>query len=295
MVKINEENLSRIVSNAIHQLIEEEGGISKIVTKYADYLSNRIKSLIKDSEKIKMDGYVIRKNGFEALLFEDFSCEVRFTFYNFSNIDYYERFLYDNSNIFIGRSSYNERFIEINFFAINGEIDEKTLYDQCQHEVSHIYKAKMKGGNLFSDKRREFYRKAASLMSSDGNGGFDNLVGTIAYISFEQEQNAYVNGMYSLLMNTCKSSSEAHMVFIQSDAYELFKRLKYFSIVLDSLDDEDAVNLNNALSKLGGQSIDWIKNKLEAVTNTYGGRLIKGYNKALNDLKELDLRGDCMR
>lgn len=291
MIKIDENTLSNIVRESIYKLLKEESGVATVVTNESNRIIEQIGNLIPNSEKEKYDGFIIRHNEFQIVLFGDYEVNVSFYFYNFRDEHYYEEFISDNTNIFFGRSSFSRTFIQLVFFAIHGEIDEKAFNDQCQHEVSHIYRAYMKKGELITNKRRSLYDKSLQLMRSNENGGFDNLIGTILYASFEEEQNAFINGMYNLLMSTCETSIDADTVWKQSDAYILFSKLKYFEQVLNSaeLDDEDLNNLDNSLKKLGNSNnIPWIKNKLSNVIQSYGNKLIRGYNKSVNDLKKLE-------
>lgn len=296
MININEERISRIVEESINNLIKEEQGIANIVTSESNKIINQIKELIYNSEKISYEGFTIRSNKFNIIIFNDYEISVSFEFYNFLNEYYYEQFISNNSNFFLGKSSFNMMHLELCFFGIHGEIDEKALNDQCQHEVSHLFGSYMKGGDLLSNKRRKLYSNACNLMNSKGNGGFDNLVGTIIYASFEEEQNAFINGMYNLLVSTCDTTSDVKKIWKQSDAFVLFKKLKYFSEVLDSneLDNEDITNLNNSLKKIGNNDIIWLKNKLSLVIKTFGNKLIRGYNKAFNDVKETEIKKGYM-
>lgn len=296
MLNINEEKISKIVEEAIRNLIKEEQGISDIVIKESNKIINEIRRLIYNSEKKSYEGFSIRSNRFNITIFEDYEININFDFYNFSDEYYYEQFISNNSNIFIGKSSFNMMHLELCFFGIHGEIDEKTLNDQCQHEVSHLFMSYMKKGDLLSAKRKKLYSTASDLMNSKGNGGFDNLVGTIVYASFEEEQNAFVNGMYNLLVSTCQTTMDVNKIWRQSDAFVLFKKLKYFYEVLnsDELDEEDINNLNNSLSKLRNKDSIWLKNKLSLVIKTYGNKLIKGYNKALNDIRDMETKKGYM-
>ena len=286
--------IEEIVRSSIAKFLNEEQGVAEI----ASYETNEIVRYIRDNvmgfEKIKYNDYVVRKHSFNKVLFNEIEVTINLMFYNFLSYEAYEDFIYNNSNIFIGKSSFDRKTIILTFFGIFGEIDEKSLEDQCQHEVSHLYRRLMKNGPLLSSKRRSLYALSNDLMNSQNE--YDKMVGTIVYASFEEEQNAFVNGMYALLASLCIDSGDENERWKESDAYILFSKLKYYESILESgnLDNEDYTNIQNSLSKLGSMNIEWLKHKLSLSIKSFGNKIIKGFNKATNDLNKIRFKKGYM-
>lgn len=274
------EEIKKIVSEEIRKFIAEEKGIAEIVVRDTENICITIKEQLKNVSAEKYEDYILRKNSFSINIFDGFEINVKYMCYNFKSYEAYEKHMYDFN--FTGASSFADRVLVLNFFAIFGEIDDRTFYDQCQHEVSHLYMAYKKKNVLFSKRRTKLYDTATTLMNSGDNGGFDNLFGTILYFSFEEEQNAYVNGLYQLMKNNFSNFNEPYNIMVQSDAYKALERLKYFKDVLSSneLDSEDIENINKSLSKTRNNNIDWYKTLLDKTIHELSKKIAKVYYKA---------------
>lgn len=285
LLKIKKEIIERKINSELLNLLTEEQSIAKVVSDKSSEICNLI---CKDYVKIKGNKtakYVLRSNAFVYPLFDNFEITVIYNFYNFRTYNDYEESI--NAVSMVGSSSFEKKIITLNFFAISGDVDGKTLYDQCQHEVSHLYRAYMKNGVLLTNKRAKLYNTSVDMMRSNANGGFDSLFGTILYFSFEEEQNAYVNGAYKL-MTYDFNNGQPFDILKQTDAYIAISKLKYYQFILNSnrLDDEDYKNISVSLKNFGKRDLSWFKKILDAEIHEFEKSLIRVFYKAKQEYDE---------
>jgi len=274
MVKINEELISNAVNNSLRKFLTEEQGIAILVDNESNRLAQIIRKDLKNASVVKEVDYVKRSNNFSTVVFDDFNLSVHYTFYNFQTFEAYERHMEEIE--FGGSSSFMEHTLSVNFLGISGEIDGKSFFDSIQHELSHIYDSKMKGASLITAKRKDLYNLSVQKMHSKLNGGFDKLLGEIVYFSFAEEQTAFVNGMYNLIMQDI--FTQPMEILHQSDAYKALKRLEYYNKVLNSdLSDADNAELNAAIIDFKGRSIDWFKHQLQLTIHSFSKRIMRAF------------------
>ena len=125
------EKIKQIISEELDKFLTEELGISEMVNDETVRICQLINNTVMTIKSEKYDDYTLRSGKLDVTLFGDFDVTIDFSFINFKTIDAFEKYV-DKLNL-CGYSSYIQHKIGINFFAISGEIDDKSLYDQCQH------------------------------------------------------------------------------------------------------------------------------------------------------------------
>lgn len=274
--------ISEIVENEINKLLSEEQGIADIVYSDSIKVAKLASDISKKTIPQKYNGYTKRNFSFTSKIFNELEIKFIFNFYNFAN---YESFENNVMNLNLqGSSSLNDKQININYFAINGLVDDKSFYDQLQHELSHLYRAYKKGTPLLSSKRSKLYNTSVELMQS--NNPYFKMVGKIVYLSFFEEQNGYENGTYNLLMVNADYSNLKD-IFIQSDAYKGLSELNYYNYLLENnkFDNNDLEQINIALSRIN-KDINWLKSILPKAIHSFSKKLSRVYYKANNDIRK---------
>ena len=274
--------ISEIVENEINNLLKEEQGIADVVYSDSVKIAKLATEISKKTIPQKYNSYTKRKFSFTFKIFDELEINFIFNFYNFAN---YESFENNVGNLNLqGSSSLNDRQININYFAINGLVDDKSFYDQLQHELSHLYRAYKKGTPLLSSKRSKLYNTSVELMQS--NNPYFKMVGKIVYLSFFEEQNGYENGTYNLLMANADYGNLKD-IFTQSDAYKGLSELNYYNYLLENnkFDDNDLEQINIALSRIN-KNIEWLKNILPKTIHSFSKKLSRVYYKANNDIRK---------
>jgi len=265
------------------ELLKEEAGIAEIVTKNCTMLCNTVLENTKTAKVTKTEDYVIRDGKFGITIFGELPIVVSYRYVNFKSADSY----YENRGAFSfgASSSYDEKTIILSFFAISGDIDDRALYDACQHELTHMYSSTRKEKPLLDGKNSRLYAIAARNLTSDANGGFDRMFATIVYMSFDVEQNAYANGLYSLVVNNYQTDPST--MLMQSDAYRMLQWLKsYDDFLKNGIANDDVSDAEAALVPYKPRDISWFERMLPKIINRFETRLAKAFYKARNDARD---------
>jgi hypothetical protein len=278
------EKIKQIISEELDKFLTEELGISEMVNDETVRICQLINNTVMSIKSEKYDDYTLRSGKLDVTLFGDFDVTIDFSFINFKTIDAFEKYV-DKLNL-CGYSSYIQHKIGINFFAISGEIDDKSLYDQCQHELSHLFMAHEKGEKLFSNKRSEDYELSIRLMN--GQSDTDKMLGRVLYLSFNEEQNAFVNGAYRLMVNNF-NNSQPYNILLQSDAHKILVELKkYEEMLLSDNFDEDKINIT--LSKIKNKDLNWFKKWISIIIKNFEKKLFRAFYKAKKEYEEYILK-----
>lgn len=108
---------------------------------------------------------------------------------------------YDNSMAYGASVSFDNKIFNLTSCLIDGEMIEETFSDSIQHEVEHIFQRIKKGKTLLSSNKSTFYDICVNNLSSMDCDGFIADLAYIGYLSFECEQDAFANELYSYLKN----------------------------------------------------------------------------------------------
>lgn len=108
---------------------------------------------------------------------------------------------YDNSIAYGASVSFDNKIFNLTSCLIDGEMIEETFSDSIQHEVEHIFQRIKKGKTLLTSNKSTFYDICVNNLSSMDCDGFIADLAYIGYLSFECEQDAFANELYSYLKN----------------------------------------------------------------------------------------------
>lgn len=92
-----------------------------------------------------------------------------------------------------------KRLITVTIYAVNGAINEASLYETLQHEIFHLFERSKMHHNYLD---RAAYDHAFEIIKDKDpdDKSIEVMVNRIIYISFMFEQRAFTNGAYQVLM-----------------------------------------------------------------------------------------------
>ena len=236
----------------IRGIVNEELGIHYGVSKLAYEVIQEIEKRIKTIPKqyfayIPGVSYRIGKFPFEAF---GKTITVEFRYCNFKDKTYYKNFI-GNMTVFPNGFKLSTLTLYIDIHAISGQIIETTFSDTVQHELEHFFQENKIRKSFSED--NDFYKAAVFVKNHFGkNDEVARRIGNMMYFSQKCENEAYVNGLYALLVNNYKKSgSPTSSVLEQSPVYQGLLQLRS--------DKEWLIKHRNDLKV--GELLDIIRNK----------------------------------
>lgn len=282
MIQISKEQISKALNESLKLLLNEEGGIASLVTDDSYKVSSFIRQKIKETKPMKFEGYTFRHIDFQYILFEQLETEISINFYNFKTYAAYDSI--GSTMSFGAASSFEDRKIELSFFAIGGEIDDRTLNEQLQHEISHLYRAFKKGNVLLNQKRTSLYNFAASKLNSTNQ--YESMIANIIYMSFDEEQNAFANGLYSLMLKNIYEY-QPRDIYQQSAAKQILEKLTYYDkLVSNNMLDDDDINSINQILRQVKLDYSWIQKKLPSILHEFSKKTARALYMANEEYKK---------
>ena len=260
---------------SLQKIINEERGISTELQNLTYDIYDKIADEIK-SNKISMfySNDIRYKSGeFSYDNFLGRTIKIKYHYYNFISSEAY-RLKCDKIN-YICRAI-NDYAVEITVYAISGTIQKVNLLESLVHELEHLYQYN-KAGKVFS--ANEVYEYALKLKKECGKWTLPYCIGDAIYLSRRYEQDAYMNGLYTKLMN-CEFPSDFDEVFHNSDIYHALKRLKFY---LGEI--KKCKSFPTRLQSVGYTHHKFVKECTKAIDDIQR-KMARTYNKALDDYRK---------
>lgn len=227
---LNENVISKALTETIDLFINEELGIADDVAKATNDIKKLILTDLKNAQKRQVsEGVWERSNTVTCNLF-GMNVSIEYIHYNFRDYDTY----YSNADEFYfgGESSFTNKRIFLKILSISGEIQENTFGDTIQHEVEHLYQASMQNKPLLQN--NSLYDKARDDKSRNE---WRFKLKQIVYYTRNEEQDAFVNGLYAQLISP-DALYQKQQIIKSSNPYKIAALLK-------SLEKNIAENENN--------------------------------------------------
>lgn len=190
---INNGAIIRAIDTSTNDALNESLTIASDVSRMCMTAGNQIIRDIAEIEPTLDDeGKKIRKGTYryqDAFISFDIDWTVRYTTSADKSLEGYS----------MGGIKVDKRLITITIFAVNGTINEASLYETLQHEIFHLFeREKMQHDYL----DREAYNHAYSIIRNrePDDNSVETMANRIIYISFAFEQRAFTNGAYQVLM-----------------------------------------------------------------------------------------------
>lgn len=239
---ISEEQKASIrkeIDNDIEMLIKEELCISTELSNAANDIIRMLEDNIKQ-EKTKptnIPGVSFKEGRVEGNYFGK-TIIANYWYYNFFDKVYYEQ---QHRRIKeINRNNNIDR-IEITIFAIAGHIIEDTLYDTIYHELEHIFQ-QTKADKMFT--KTDMYAFIVKKRNNTIPGTAEYIICDSLYMSYNFEEDAYINGAYGFLMKVCQSYIDVDKALSDTHLYRMVELLKIYYATIFQNRDKFIVILN---------------------------------------------------
>lgn len=199
--------------------------------------------------------------------------DVIWDFYNFRNQEEYQQSDVDASCKYYPENN----VIYIIVVAVNNKFDEKSIGEDIQHEVAHMFEFYNREEIGKMHKNLESYDKAVDDLLTSASGTLKNDIATIIYLENKAEQRAFANGAYQFLMRSddyvhnFENAKKRTLLYIyvgqlkevlnrlsgyKGTEPELLKSLERYKITFERL-VKDAATVRKRLAWLMG----WIQSK----------------------------------
>ena len=110
-------------------------------------------------------------------------------------------------------NSYNKKTntLSLDIISISGNIDQNTYVDTIQHEIEHMFQENKRDKPFNED---ALYKMAMFLKTNFIDDKVAYRIGDLLYFTRQCENDAYVNGLYSLLVDNYKEHRWATFIVI---------------------------------------------------------------------------------
>ena len=238
---------ARAIDKHLHKYLKEEFCVSDEVKE----LSSRIEEFVHQNKKkfatIKNGDYV-----YEPFEFKGKQVYVTYYVFQCRNNEDEQRLIMTEPNVANAHSIYLDggdyMTITVPVVFVNGVLDTKKLYDDMQHESSHIYQQEC-AGQTYKENENNYATKF--LYSSNE---CERQLSRIVYLCHPTEQDAYVNGLYGYVMQALKK----HELPIDKDKISAYQELKNLYAAYDFVQkNRDSEPMKQALKNMRQNGVDW--------------------------------------
>lgn len=233
MIKFyNDKDISETIVR-VSKLLKEEYSISDRVKTEALALKNVILKGIRDAGNYAIticeNPLITLRHGKIKTIIMGNKGIIHFQCYNFQDANAYNKYKNKVPHRIKNQYAYKSNVLDISIDAINGKIIPQTFVDSIQHEMEHAYQENEIGVS-YADKG--LYTIARDFRDPKNTEEKQNI-GEFLYITYQAEQDAYVNGLYALLVHNYQTAkSLTSVVFRNSDVFGVIERIielkKYF-------------------------------------------------------------------
>lgn len=271
------------INENIKQAIREELSINSQVSDFAyEIYKEVVENISKNysSNATHLDGYGIYEFSFKKV-FNEKKVLISVNYFNFKSwSDYYFKSK-ETIDCKYGTSQSDGdkmNFITVYCYGISGRLDKASTLDTIQHEVEHIFQA-ISGQKQITIFDSNYSFAAQHLM--DNENKILKLISSLVYYSYEYEQDAYVNGLYAMLMNS-EYPTPSWDEIKQSEAYTALKKLRTSISVYINPDEAFKRKSEDIARERFGMSLNSILKKAFQADS----RLVKKIGKVLIKVKK---------
>ena len=262
-IHLSEAKIREMVSNIINEMLSVSDDVVRETESVVSDILDRLPNFKNDWTTVS-NGHQCLKCQMHISIFGEtyqLSLELHSFRYGF----------YDNSIAYGASVSFDDKVFNLTSCLIDGEIIEETFSDSIQHEVEHLFQRIKKGKSLLSSNKSTFYDICVNNLSSVDCDGFVSDLAYIGYMSFECEQDAFANELYSYLKNSGNYSGSP-----MEDM--LSKLIKAVNRIETSENNSD---LRQALKIFAPRDANWFINKGHRAHQ----RILKKFQNVIKRLK----------
>lgn len=196
--QIEHKELINNTLNEIVSIINEERGISDVVSNLTFRIKNTIINAIKNSKSlpINYDEVTFKKGILEEFSFNNKNITIKQIYYSFATNEILNKFPYKIPSSNCKKLTNNSYILNITIVTINGNFILTNVMETIQHELEHIWET---SNMQHSYKNMNLYEYSNQLLKEQNE--YKKAIGIILYLSQKWEQRAYANGVYQYLIN----------------------------------------------------------------------------------------------
>lgn len=196
--QIEQKELTDSILNEITNILNEERGISDIVSNLTFKIKNNIISAINNSKSlpINYNEVTFKKGTLEEFNFNNKNITIKWAYYSFASNEFLNNFPYKIPTSNCNKITNDSYILNITIVAINGNFVLTKIMETIQHELEHIWET---SNMQYSYKNMDLYEYGNQLLK--GQNEYKKAIGSILYLSQKWEQRAYANGVYQYLIN----------------------------------------------------------------------------------------------
>lgn len=238
---------ARAIDRHLYTYLKEDFCVSDEVKE----LCSRIEKYVHDNSKAfantKNGGYIHKQFDFKVK-----QVEVTYYVFHCKNAEEEQELITTNTQAGNAFSVYlyggDVIMITVPVVFVDGVLDTRKLYDDMQHEASHIYQQECAGQTY---KESEYNFATKFLYSSNE---YEKQLARIVYLCHPTEQDAFVNGLYGYVMQALKQ----HKLPINKDKISAYQELKNLYAAYDFVQrNRDTNEMAQAIKNLQQNGVNW--------------------------------------
>lgn len=259
----------KTIHKIVRRVVNEALGVNSYVEKAVDYI---IKEIHKDEsdgilEEKQVDGDVpvLIKRGLIYYEIKNRLLKIIFRIYDFQSNEDLEYFKENYSEIFNKKMYHGSTYqsstdddivIRFSLIRAGGKITNYS-YNVLQHELDHAIKRVLSGKNYIKPYTNQ-YRNAQSVISNkeDVNNKYVRYSAWIVYWNLPHEQDAFANGLYSVLAHSKPTKENLDKLIYNSDYYTVIVRLREYLQEFNELQGEERERIDYLLQHKIGYGIN---------------------------------------
>ena len=177
-----------------------------------------------------------------------------------------------------------DKILFISFIFSQDNMMLWNIADSIQHEIEHIYQwVKKPSHEMLSPRRGKVYDKVVELFSHYSEDTIQHNVLEAIYISYPEEQDAFVNGLYSVISKS-KNRFQVSMIISDSPINKLKRNLIQINYNLYNNDKFIESKELNEILEILNRDLKWLRKTLNKGINRLARKMAHVEKKVIEDL-----------
>lgn len=260
----------KTIHKIVRRIVNEALGVNSYVEKAVDYI---IKEIHKDEsdgilEEKQVDGDVpvLIKRGLIYYEIKNRLLKIIFRIYDFQSNEDLEYFKENYQEIFYkkmycGSTNYSSTddsiVVRFSLIRAGGKVQNYS-YNVLQHELDHAIKYVLSNKQNIKRNADKYYNAIYAMKGENDNNKYLMNLGRIVYWSYPHEQDAFANGLYSVLAHSNPTNENIDNLIYNSDYYTIIVRLRKFLKEFNELQGEERENVDRLVKNKIGYGINKI-------------------------------------
>lgn len=189
----------------------------------------------------------------------------------------------------IEKTRYDEKLniLYVSVVSISGIIDSETLEGHLAHELTHSFQSINRNRPILSNGNiMKSYKNSDKNINQEH--GIYKYIGIVVYLSYNFEQDAYLNAACNYIVRECNNGNSFLYVYSQTEAYHSLHKMRNHLDILKEILKNNNINgeLETHCKNEYNVSLEKIYAYGERTYKRYAKKLARMYNQAINDVEE---------